>query len=45
MHECPCCGEACDCDGDDIWNDFLPEECDCCVGDGDDEEDEDDWDL
>ncbi len=20
MHECPFCGEACDCDGEDVWH-------------------------
>lgn len=19
MHDCPCCGEVCDCDGEDTW--------------------------
>ena len=23
MHECPDCGHACDCDGEDVWNDDL----------------------
>lgn len=22
MHECPECGQACDCDGEDTWNDI-----------------------
>lgn len=24
MHECPFCGEVCDCDGEDTWFDFYP---------------------
>lgn len=28
MHECPDCGQACDCDGEDTWFDEV-EECDC----------------
>lgn len=31
MHECECCGFACDCDGEDTW--FVQYEncrCDCC---------------
>lgn len=27
MHECPACGQACDCDGEDVWNDAAAEEC------------------
>lgn len=23
MHECPWCGQACDCDGEDTWVDTL----------------------
>jgi hypothetical protein len=26
MHECPDCGMACDCDGEDTWID-APDEC------------------
>lgn len=29
MHECPNCGQACDCVGDDTWNDMEAEECQC----------------
>lgn len=30
MHECPACGFSCDCDGDDLWRDFIvPGECAC----------------
>ena len=41
MHECPECGQACDCDGDDIWNDYAALFCthDC------DEDEDDDLDL
>lgn len=36
MHECPSCGQACDCDGEDVWNDYAARDCthDC---------EEDDW--
>ena len=27
MHECPDCGQACDCDGEDIWNDAAARDC------------------
>jgi len=27
MHECPSCGQMCDCDGEDIHNDFASEDC------------------
>jgi hypothetical protein len=44
MHECPRCGQACDCIGDDLWNAAEAEfcECDCededfCDFDGDDD--------
>lgn len=37
MHECPNCGFACDCDGDDTWNDAAAADCVC----GCDEEDDD----
>jgi hypothetical protein len=29
MHECPACGMACDCDGDDLWNEEAECRCDC----------------
>lgn len=39
MHECPYCGQACDCIGDDTWCDAEAEFCQCdCV-----DEDEDNW--
>ena len=28
MHECPECGQACDCDGEDVWHSF-PYNLDC----------------
>jgi hypothetical protein len=42
MHECPDCGQVCDCDGEDIWNDAAANECEhgCDEQEGDD----DDWD-
>lgn len=27
MHECPDCGQACDCDGEDVWNDYAGRTC------------------
>lgn len=27
MHECPNCGQACDCCGDDLWNDLEAADC------------------
>lgn len=27
MHECPICGQACDCCGDDLWNDAEAANC------------------
>ena len=29
MHECPNCGYACDCDGEDLWNDAAAGDCEC----------------
>ncbi len=36
MHDCPDCGQACDCDGEDTWFDWDSDaamecECDCVV--------------
>jgi hypothetical protein len=39
MHDCPQCGWACDCDGDDIWNDAAAQEC-CHVCDDEDHDDD-----
>ena len=42
MHECPECGQACDCDGEDTWFDF-PYNLDCthdCEPDSDEDMDE-----
>jgi hypothetical protein len=39
MHECPECGQACDCDGEDVWNDYASLDCE---HDCEDEEDADD---
>lgn len=37
MHECPNCGYACDCDGEDTWWDDYPScACDCDAQDDDD---------
>lgn len=38
MHECPNCGQACDCDNDDLWHDW-PFTNDC-IHRCDDEEDD-----
>ena len=40
MHSCPECGQACDCDGEDLWIDENDEDCthDCDPRDLDDEE-------
>lgn len=27
MHECPFCGELCDCDLDDTWDLPVPDDC------------------
>lgn len=37
MHECPYCGEVCDCDGEDIWWDDVDE----CSHDCDEPSEED----
>jgi len=41
MHECPICGCACDCDGDDTWLD-APDDCECelrCAEEGEEQDD------
>ena len=30
MHECPACGQACDCDGED-HEQSAPDDCVCCA--------------
>jgi hypothetical protein len=27
VHDCPECGESCDCDGEDLHHDQAPEDC------------------
>jgi len=27
MHECPQCGQTCDCDGEDVWSDYAGRTC------------------
>ena len=27
MHDCPDCGQACDCDQEDTWWDEVPDDC------------------
>ena len=45
MHECPECGQACDCDGEDTWHDWDSDEAEECIcdheGSGLDEDGED----
>jgi hypothetical protein len=38
MHECPNCGQACDCIGDDTWDDTEAAQCehDCEESEDDD---------
>ena len=33
MHECPECGQACDCDGEDLWHDWDSDEVEECICD------------
>jgi hypothetical protein len=34
MHECPNCGQACDCDNDDLWDQTAASFCVCeCMAD------------
>lgn len=42
MHECPDCGQACDCDGEDTWLD--EDECEHLC-DPNDLEDDNAWDF
>ena len=42
MHECPNCGQACDCIGDDTWDDS---EAEFCEHECEDDCDEDDYDY
>jgi len=41
MHDCPNCGQACDCDGEDTWNDAASFDCehDCEEEDDDGSQD------
>lgn len=39
MHECPQCGQACDCDGEDVWHDY-PYNLNCTHECEDEDEDE-----
>ncbi len=42
MHECPNCGMICDCDGDDLFSETPPIDCQCdCEDEFDDEDDYD----
>ena len=40
MHECPECGQVCDCDGEDTWYENVT----ACVHDCDDQDFDDDYD-
>lgn len=47
MHECPRCGQACDCHGDDTWDETESANCECVCDDAmmsaaDDDEYDDD---
>lgn len=39
MHECNNCGQACDCDIEDMWYDTAPDDCSCECEGMDDEDD------
>lgn len=41
MHECPDCGQACDCDGEDVWTDYNRNCAHICKEDDDDFYDDD----
>jgi hypothetical protein len=39
MHECPECGQACDCDGEDTWFENVTDcACTCWIDDMDEDE-------
>lgn len=40
MHECPFCGEVCDCDMDDTWGLPIPDDCPHVCADPDFDPDE-----
>jgi len=44
MHECPDCGQACDCDGEDTWFDVSRLDCYCDCEEIEDSDDID-WDT
>jgi hypothetical protein len=37
MHDCPECGEACDCDGEDTWFENYPNCAHQCAEEDDDD--------
>jgi hypothetical protein len=39
MHECPFCGDVCDCDCDDTWGLPVPDDCPHVCNDTDDDYD------
>ena len=41
MHECPDCGQACDCDGEDTWNDYDSPDAKNCTHDCEEYEEDD----
>jgi hypothetical protein len=43
MHDCHDCGQACDCDGDDVWR-TAPPDCHCDCYDAPDDYDPTEWD-
>ena len=40
MHECPFCGQMCDCDGEDLFMNIIPDDhwCSCMEEEEEDEE-------
>lgn len=40
MHECPFCGEVCDCDMDDTWGLPIPDDCPHICHDNDEDQEE-----
>ena len=41
MHECPDCGQVCDCDGENVWSDAGAADCRCVCAEYDDDLDQD----
>ncbi len=43
MRSCPDCGQACACDGEDVWNSYAAAVC-CHVCEEDHDDDDPHWD-